>query len=206
MFNLIFRIHLHRLQTTHLYEVLQRLSPPQKYDFLPGSHLDFESVVTAQNDKFKGSFYGPSSSSFIPSSKSTFSQPFKERSISNIVRICKYNHVSPDQAMKNQFLNTVYLIILFLVRLWGKFEIDHSWEWKSLRQVSILTDMLVQCIRHKVNRAYTWDQSFSCHPSSYCTWAWQWMLTNGSAVKYVFLWRVSGMFHTVDMPLICASH
>ena len=31
---------------------------PWKYAFLLCGHLDFESVVTAQNDKFKGSFHG----------------------------------------------------------------------------------------------------------------------------------------------------
>ena len=41
-----------------------KLMTPRKYAFPPRGHLDFESVVIAQNDEFEGTLHSSSSRSF----------------------------------------------------------------------------------------------------------------------------------------------
>ena len=65
----------------------------------------------------------------LPSSKSTFSQSFKEKCTREVARIGSIIvfHVSKPWKAKFSILRDVIL----LVRLQGKFDIDHSWEWKG---------------------------------------------------------------------------
>ena len=62
----------------------------------------------------------------LPSSKTTFSPPFKEKCIGEVVRIGSIiiSHLS-------KLWNTKFFIpcdVIFLVRMQGKFEIDHPQE------------------------------------------------------------------------------
>ena len=63
--------------------------------------------------------------------KATFSQPFKEECMSNVVRIGSIIIFHLRIAMKSQVLHTVLCDVISLVRLQGQFEIDHPWEWKG---------------------------------------------------------------------------
>ena len=65
----------------------------------------------------------------FPSSKTTFSQHFKEKCISDVVRIGSTIIFHLSKLWKAKFF--ILCDVIFLVRLQGKFEIDHSWEWKG---------------------------------------------------------------------------
>ena len=66
----------------------------------------------------------------LPSSKSTFSQPLKEKCICKVVRIGTLVIIFHSSKLwKTKFF--ILCDVIFLVRLQGKFEIDHSWEWKG---------------------------------------------------------------------------
>ena len=65
----------------------------------------------------------------LPSSKSTFSQPFKEKFISDVVRIGHIIIFHLSKLWKAKFF--ILCNVIFLVRFQGKFGIDHTWEWKS---------------------------------------------------------------------------
>ena len=65
----------------------------------------------------------------LPSSRSTFSQPFQEKCISEVVRIGVIIICHLSKLWKNKF--SILYDGIFLVRLQGKFDIDHSWEWKG---------------------------------------------------------------------------
>ena len=65
----------------------------------------------------------------LPSSRSTFSQPFQEKCISEVVRIGVIIICHLSKLWKNKF--SILYDGIFLVRLQEKFEIDHSWEWKG---------------------------------------------------------------------------
>ena len=65
----------------------------------------------------------------LPNSKRTFSQLLEAKCMSEVVRIGSIiiSHMS-------KWWNTKFFILcdeIFLVRLQGKFEIDHSWVWKG---------------------------------------------------------------------------
>ena len=62
-------------------------------------------------------------------SKRTFSQPFKEKCKSEVVRIGSIIIFHLSKLWKAKFF--ILCDVIFLVRLQGKFEIDHSWEWKG---------------------------------------------------------------------------
>ena len=59
--------------------------------------------------------------------KSTFSK--KDKCISDVVRMGSIIIFHLSKLWKAKFF--VLCDIVFVVRLWGKFEIDHSWEWKG---------------------------------------------------------------------------
>ena len=58
------------------------------------------------------------------SSKSTFSQPFKEKCVSEVVRICSIIIFHLSKLWKVKF--SILCGVIFMVRLQGKFDIDHS--------------------------------------------------------------------------------
>ena len=66
---------------------------------------------------------------FLPSSKTTFSQPFKEQCIREVVRVGSIIIFYLSKAMRSQVLHTVWSNIS--VRLQEKLEIDHSWQKQS---------------------------------------------------------------------------
>ena len=61
--------------------------------------------------------------------KSTFSQPFKEECISEVVRIDSIIIFRLSKLWKAKFF--ILCDAIFLVRMQGKFEIDHFWERKG---------------------------------------------------------------------------
>ena len=61
--------------------------------------------------------------------KSTFSQPFKEKCISDVVRIDSIIIFHLSKLWKVKFF--ILCDVTFLVRLQEKFEIDYSWWWKG---------------------------------------------------------------------------
>ena len=63
-------------------------------------------------------------SPFTPSSKSTFSQPFKEKRIHDVVRIGSNITLHLRKLWKAKFF--ILCDVVFLARLQGKLEIDHS--------------------------------------------------------------------------------
>ena len=65
----------------------------------------------------------------LPSSKSTFSQPFKEKCTSEVIRIGSIIIFHLSKLWKAKFF--ILCDIIYLVRLQEKFEIDHSWEWED---------------------------------------------------------------------------
>ena len=65
----------------------------------------------------------------LPSSTSTFSQPLKDKCISEVVRIDWIIIIHLSKLWKAKFF--MLCGVIFLVRLQGKFEIDHSSEWKG---------------------------------------------------------------------------
>ena len=65
----------------------------------------------------------------LPSSKSTFSQPFKDKCISKVVGIGSIIIFHLSKLWKDKFF--ILCDVIFLVKLQGKFEIDHSWELKG---------------------------------------------------------------------------
>ena len=65
----------------------------------------------------------------LPSSKSTFSQPFKDKCINDLGRIGSIIIFHLSKLWKAKF--SILCDVIFLVRLQGKFESDHSWEWKD---------------------------------------------------------------------------
>ena len=65
--------------------------------------------------------------SWLPSWKSTFSQPFKQKCITELVRMGSLITFYLSKLWKTKFF--ILCDVIFLVRLQGKFEIDHSWEW-----------------------------------------------------------------------------
>ena len=59
----------------------------------------------------------------LPSSKSMFSQPFKDKFISEVVRIGSITIFLLSKLGKARF--SILCDVIFLVKLQGKFEIDH---------------------------------------------------------------------------------
>ena len=60
------------------------------------------------------------------SSKSTFSQPFKEKCVSEVARICSIIIFHLSKPLKVKF--SILCAVIFLVRLQEKFDSDHSQE------------------------------------------------------------------------------
>ena len=65
----------------------------------------------------------------LPSSKSTFSQPFNKKCISEVVRIGSIIILHRSKLWKAKL--SIVCDVICLMRLQGKFNIDHSWEWKG---------------------------------------------------------------------------
>ena len=63
------------------------------------------------------------------SSKGTFSQPFKEKCVSEVARICSIIIFHLSKLLKVKF--SLLCAVIFLVRLQEKFDSDHSQEWKG---------------------------------------------------------------------------
>ena len=62
-------------------------------------------------------------------SKRTFSQPFQEKCTGKVVRVDGVIIFHLSKLWKAKF--SILCYVIFLVRLQGKFEVDHSWEWKG---------------------------------------------------------------------------
>ena len=78
-----------------------------------------------------------------PSSKSTLSQPLKETCMSKVVGIGSMIIFHLSRLRKATF--SILCDVIFLVRLQGKFEIGHSWEWKvTVRTFLPLVDAVTQ--------------------------------------------------------------
>ena len=88
--------------------------------------MSIYAVVCRANSREIWGFFLPFHSQRI---LEVFSQPFKEECMSDVVRIISIIIFSSHEAIKNQVLHTCDII--FLLRLQGKFDIDHSWEWKG---------------------------------------------------------------------------
>ena len=89
-------------------------------------------ITSFSAGEFRGNNTGLNLS--LPNSKSTFSQPFKQKCMSGVVRIG-----STITFHLGKLWNAKYFIlcdVIFLVRLQGKLEIDHSWEWNVSRPVN----------------------------------------------------------------------
>ena len=65
----------------------------------------------------------------LPSSKPTFSQTFEEKCTSEV----QYELVVIIFHLSNKLWKAKFFILCdeILLKLWGKFELDHSWEWKD---------------------------------------------------------------------------
>ena len=74
----------------------------------------------------------------LPSSKSTFSQPLKEKCISEVVRIGSITIFRLSELWKAMFF--ILCEVIFLMRPQGKFDIDHSRECLPL-----LVDVDITC-------------------------------------------------------------
>ena len=61
--------------------------------------------------------------------KVAFSQPFKAKCISEVVRIGSIIIFHLSRLWKDKFF--ILCDVIFLVRLQEKFDIDHFWEWKG---------------------------------------------------------------------------
>ena len=66
---------------------------------------------------------------FTPKFKKYILQTFKEKCMSEVVRIGSVILFHLGKLWKTKF--STLCDVTFLVRLQGKFEIDHSWEWKE---------------------------------------------------------------------------
>ena len=74
---------------------------------------------------------GPGSLSLsLPRSKRKFSQPLKDKYIREVVRIDSTIIFHLSKLWKAELV-LMLCGVIFLVRLQGKFEIDHSWEWRG---------------------------------------------------------------------------
>ena len=72
----------------------------------------------------------PSLTLSLLSSKRTFSQPFREKCVSNVVSIGSIIIFHLSKLWKAEF--SILCDVIFLVCLQGKFDIGHSWEWKNI--------------------------------------------------------------------------
>ena len=61
--------------------------------------------------------------------QAAFSQPSQEKCMGEVVRIGSEIIFDLSKLWKAKFF--ILRDVIFLVRLQGKFEIDHSWEWKG---------------------------------------------------------------------------
>ena len=92
-------------------------------------------------------------------SKSTFSQPFKTKCVSKVVRIGRITIVHLRNLWKAKFF--ILCAVIFLVRLQWKFEIDHSWVNISAWQEPTLDQFQFQL--RPLFRVQEWSISnFSC--------------------------------------------
>ena len=65
----------------------------------------------------------------LPSLKSKFSRPFKEKCTGEVGKIGSIIIFHLSKLWKAKFF--ILYDVIFLVRLQEKFDIDHSWEWKG---------------------------------------------------------------------------
>ena len=82
----------------------------------------------------------------LPSLKSTFSQPFKQKMYKwGNERIGSIIIFHLSKRWKAKF--SILCDVIFLVKLQGKFEVDHSWDWEGLLSADTQwVDMVVNCI------------------------------------------------------------
>ena len=71
----------------------------------------------------------------FPSSKSTFSQPFKEKCMWGSEKIGSIINFHLSKLWKVKL--SILCHVIFLVRPQGKFEFDHSWEWTRFTWITL---------------------------------------------------------------------
>ena len=98
-----------------------------------------------------------------PCSKRTFSQLYKEKCISEAVRVGSVNSFHLNNLWKATFF--ILCDVIFLMRLEGKFEVDHSWEWKGWTTGS------GQCEIIRAKKSYFMSR---IHLHGQCVIAFQW--------------------------------
>ena len=103
--------------------------PPPPPPFPPQHSLSLGVSRGAQSLPFDGWRPYPQATLSLPSSKSTFSQPFGEKCIREVVGIGSIIIFHLSKLWKASY--PIILCVIFLVRLKEKFEIDHSCEWKG---------------------------------------------------------------------------
>ena len=106
----------------------------------------------------------------IPGSKSTFSQPFEENCISEVVRIGRIfiSHLSKLWKVR------VFILcdVIFLLRLQEKFEIDHSGSGRVhadtvkphiVNPYQMALSGVTDCVMSSQSSVHVWPQFESCH-------------------------------------------
>ena len=104
--------------------------------------------------QFQQSEFSDSLTLSLPSLKSTFSQPFKEKCISEVVRISSVIIFHLSKLWKSKFFIRA-IVFSSVVRLQGKFEIGHSWEWKDKGP----TSNTVLCVRATCGNHFRYTHS-----------------------------------------------
>ena len=106
---------------SHVTSVVALVIPPVQ-DFLGKRLSDLQKWVTNLLWPYQ---LTPS----LPSSNSTFFHPFTEKCIGEIIRFGCIIIFHLSKRWKAKF--SILCDVVFLVRPQGKFEIDHSWEWRG---------------------------------------------------------------------------
>ena len=82
-----------------------------------------------------------------PKFKNTFYQTFKGECISKPVRIGSIFIFHLSELWKTTLF--VLCDVIFLVRLQGRFKIDHSWEWKFKRDLAVMWIQTIALMREE---------------------------------------------------------
>ena len=144
---------------------------------------------------------------FTPELKKVHSPNLSRRKcISEVARICSIIIFHLSKLWKVKF--SILCDVVFLVRLQGKFDIDHSWEWKGKTSQYLASTGTfrynLQCIVRN-HRFCTRKMKLALEMKFYVDFHWvtrpcRRTLTKGSDVKYVFpryQWHVPA--HLVSM-------